>query len=229
MAERRVKPGWYALGGVVALVALWLGMPRLLRHMDFFRVRRVEVAGLRYLAADSLLSGLALPARLSLFDDWDPITRRAAQLPGTEDARVVRRWPGTLRLEVQEAEPVALIPGRGRLVAVDARGRRLPMDPANGAPDLPVLRANDSLVTRLLAKVRDIDAALFARVVGAWRVRDDVVLDVGETRYWFRPDAPAEVIRGVLAVSQDLGRKGRRYAELDGRFAGQVVVRWRGA
>jgi hypothetical protein len=30
-------------------------------------------------------------------------------------------------------------------------------------------------------------------------------------------------------VAQDLTRKGRAFAELDGRFAGYVVVRWKAA
>jgi hypothetical protein len=33
----------------------------------------------------------------------------------------------------------------------------------------------------------------------------------------------------VTAVAQDLSRRERSYRELDGRFAGQVIVRWAGA
>jgi hypothetical protein len=32
-----------------------------------------------------------------------------------------------------------------------------------------------------------------------------------------------------MAVAEDLARLGRNYAELDGRFAGQVIVRRAGA
>jgi hypothetical protein len=32
-----------------------------------------------------------------------------------------------------------------------------------------------------------------------------------------------------MAVAQDLEKKGRRWAELDARFAGQIVVRWEAA
>jgi hypothetical protein len=84
-------------------------------------------------------------------------------------------------------------------------------------------------VAKLLDRVREVDPDLFARVVAAARVRDDVVLDLGGRRLWLRPDASAEVMRAVMAVERDLGRRGRGWAELDGRFAGQVVVRWRAA
>ena len=38
-------------------------------------------------------------------------------------------------------------------------------------------------------------------------------------------DVTAEVLRSVTAVAEELARQGRSYAELDGRFARQVVVR----
>jgi hypothetical protein len=52
-----------------------------------------------------------------------------------------------------------------------------------------------------------------------------VLLELGPRRVLLRPDAGPEVIRGVALVAQDLAAKGRPYAELDARFAGQVVVR----
>jgi hypothetical protein len=63
----------------------------------------------------------------------------------------------------------------------------------------------------------------------AARAGDDVVLVVDGRRLLFRPDASLEEMRAVTAVGQDLVRKGQRYAELDGRFAGYVVVRGAGA
>jgi hypothetical protein len=56
-------------------------------------------------------------------------------------------------------------------------------------------------------------------------VRDDVLLDVDGRRFWFGPAVTAEDIRAVMAVARDLARQGRNYQELDGRYAGQVIVR----
>jgi hypothetical protein len=56
-------------------------------------------------------------------------------------------------------------------------------------------------------------------------VQDDVVLDLDGRRLWFGPVVTAEDIRAVMAVAQDLARQRRNYQELDGRFAGQVIVR----
>jgi len=115
---------------------------------------------------------------------------------------------------------------QGKLQLVSVTGKVLGFDPTVAAPDLPLVREADSLVTKFLAHAKDADPTFFGRVVSAWRSGDDVVLSVDTQRYWFRPDAPAEVIRAVMAVAQDLEKQGRRWAELDARFAGQVVVRW---
>jgi POTRA domain, FtsQ-type len=226
--SRLTKPGWRILGGLILVLVCWIGGPRLLRGLAFFRVSKVEVRGLRNLRADEIVKALPVPAGMSIFDDLAPIEQAADSFRGLEQVRVGRRLPGTIVVTVREAEPVALVMRRGKLAMVGADGSVLPFDPTVGAPDLPVIREADSLVTGLLARVRDADATFFASVTKGWRSGDDVILGVDGQRYLFRPDAPAEVIRAVTAVAQDLAktRKGRRWAELDGRFAGQVVVRW---
>ena len=232
MAPSRLsKPGWKIVGGLLLALLLWFGGPRLLRGLAFFKVSKVEVRGLRNLRPEEIVKALPVPAGMSIFDDLGPVAQAADSFKGLERVRVGRRLPGTIVVTVDEAEPVALVMRRGKLALVSEAGSVLPFDPTVGAPDLPVIREADSLVAGLLARVRDADATFFASVTEGWRSDDDVVLEVDGQRYLFRPDAPAEVIRAVMAVAQDLAktRKGRRWAELDGRFAGQVVVRWGGA
>ncbi|HXI20583.1 MAG TPA: FtsQ-type POTRA domain-containing protein [Gemmatimonadales bacterium] len=226
MAPGRLsRPGWKILGGAALAGLVWFGLPRALRHVDFFLVRKVEVRGQRNLRAEDLVRELPLRPGLNLFDDLGAVQRAVDTLPGLRDARVSRKLPGTLVVTVHEAPPVALVLHQGRLQLVSEGGRVLPFDPTVGAPDLPLIREPDSLVTRLLARVRDADATLFAQVESGWREGDDVVLAAGGRRYLFRPDAPAEIIRAVTAVVQDLAKKGRPWAELDARYAGQIVVR----
>lgn len=225
MAERRLKPGWRILGGAIAVLALWFALPHLLRRVDFFRVRRIEIQGLQYLDAAKVIAAARLPAAASVFDDPEPAARRVRALPGVRAAEVGRRLPGTLRISLQEAAPVALTPKGDRLAMVDARGAVLPFDPLASAPNLPVLIGGGALVAGALARTRDLDPGLFARIDAAWRVGPDVVFEVAERWYWFDPQLTAEDIREVTAVEQALARQGRQFQELDGRFAGQVVVR----
>jgi hypothetical protein len=56
-------------------------------------------------------------------------------------------------------------------------------------------------------------------------VGPDVVFEVGERWFRFGSRPTAEDIRAVTSVEQALARQGRPYQELDGRFAGQVIVR----
>ncbi|HKU59886.1 MAG TPA: FtsQ-type POTRA domain-containing protein [Gemmatimonadales bacterium] len=225
MAERRLKPGWKAVGGAVVAAALWFGAPAALRQVEFFRVRRVELQGSQYLDAAKVIAAAQLSRTASVFDDPEAIARRVRALPGVQDVSVSRRLPGTLRIRLKEAEPVALTPKGDRLAMVDARGAVLPFDPLASAPNLPVLIGGGALVAGALARTRDYDPGLFARIDAAWRVGPDVVFEVAGRWLWFDPQLTAEDIRAVTAVEQTLARQGRQFAELDGRYAGQVVVR----
>jgi Cell division protein FtsQ len=179
----------------------------------------------RYLEPKAVLDALRLPKRTSVFDDFAPYERRASALPGAAKVTVRGRLPGTLRVEVTETVPVALAQTARGVAMIDTRGRVLPYEPARTAPDLPVTTAPDSMVAGLLGRMMELDPATYAQVSAAWRQHDDVVLEVGGRRLLFRPDASAEEMRAVMAVAQDLAKQNRSYRELDGRFAGQVVVR----
>jgi cell division protein FtsQ len=220
-----LKPGWKLPAGLALGLALWFGLPRLLRGLDFFRVRRVEIAGLQYLDPANVVGALKLSRTASVFDDPAPLARRVFAMPGVRKAEVSRRLPGTLAVELVEATPVALASRGDGLVLLDARGRVLPFDPLRSAPDLPLAANGNPVVTGVLARVRESDPDLLARIGAAWRVGPDVVLEVGGRRLWFGAQVSAEDIRAVMAVEQALARTGRSYQELDGRFAGQVIVR----
>ena len=213
-----------ASGFALLLVVGVAGGRLLLRKLAFFQVRRVELAGARYLGAAEVTRALRLPARFSVFDDTGPLASRVAALPGVLEAKVVRRLPGALRVEIREAEPVALAERAGRLVLLDAAGQALPFDPTTPAADLPLAEA-DSAVAGLLARVRESDPELFARVQRAVRYRQDVLLDVGTGRILFRAGATSEAIRDLALVASLLARQERAWKELDARFLPRVVVR----
>lgn len=217
------------LGALLTVGLVWLAAPKILRRLDFFRIRRVEIAGLQYLPAAKVIAALELGFDASVFDDVSAAGAQLRALPGVASAVVRPRLPGTLEIILVEAVPVALAPRSGGMALLDSSGKVLPFDPAASAPDLPVAASADARVARVLANVQEHDPVLFARVRTAWRVGNDVLLDVDGRRFWFGPEVTAEDIRAVMAVAQDLARQGRKYHELDGRYAGQVVVRWTGA
>lgn len=224
-ASPRLRSALILLAGAVTIALAANAAPEFLQRLDYFRVRRVEITGLQYLAPAKALAALGLESNATVFDDLAAAGRRLAALPGVMSAEVQRRLPGTLEIAVVEALPVALASRGGRLALLDSNGTVLPFDPAVSAPDLPVAATADARIARVLARVQEHDPQLVARVRTAWRVRDDVLLDVDGHRLWFGPAVTAEDIRAVTAVAQDLARQGRNYQELDGRYAGQVIVR----
>ncbi|HEX2251060.1 MAG TPA: FtsQ-type POTRA domain-containing protein, partial [Gemmatimonadales bacterium] len=198
-------------------------------RLEFFRVRRVEIEGSRYLAPAKIIAALGLHDRSSVFDDLPAAGAGLRALPGVHSAIVRRRLPGTLEIAIEEAVPVALAPRGAALTLLDSGGRVLPFDPAANAPDLPIAATVDRTVAQVLAAVQQHDSVLFGRIETARRMHDDVVLEVDGRQIWFPSEVTAEGIRAVTAVAEDLARQGRDYRQLDGRFAGQVIVRWEGA
>jgi cell division protein FtsQ len=213
--------------GVGLVLGAWLVLPRLLRHAGFFRVRQIELVGVRYSAPAALIGALRLAPRASVFDDPDVLASRLRALPGIADARVVRHLPGALKVIVREVEPIALVPGTdgGPLTVVDGAGHALPYDPSRTPVDLPVAASADSGLVSMLALVQSVDPTLFEEITAARASRGDVVLQLGARRVLVGGDAGPEIIRAVVLVANDLAARSRAYTELDARYAGQIVVR----
>jgi cell division protein FtsQ len=112
--------------------------PALLRRVDAFQVRQVEVVGTRFLDPYTVVRAAGLDTEASVFDDPARWVSGVRTLSLVEDVAVTRTLPGTLTLEVREVEPVALVAGE-TLRPVDADGRLLELDPAGTGLDLPIL------------------------------------------------------------------------------------------
>ena len=220
---------------VLIVVASPWWAPMLLRRLDFFRVRRVEIDGARYVSPDEIVSRLRIDTTASLFDDVGPLEKRVRQHPSVRDVRIERKLPGTLLVRITENLPVAFVQAASGLVAVDATGRSLPVDPATADVDLPVLAVRDTLSLRVLGEVRDQLPALFARIGEVRRLPRG-----GSFYLLFRlTESPTNLAHDVLAsadvgadrlsdivpVEQDLARRKLRATELDLRFRDQVIAR----
>ena len=212
------------LAGAVTVVVLVALAPRALRHASFFRIRRIDLVGARYVTGDQIAEAMRLRSRASVFDDLEPLQKRVFAIPGVRRVTVSRRWPGTLVVRVEEAEPVALTPRKTALALMDGGGRVLPFDPTRAPADLPVSVA-DAKAARLIARIKDAEPALFRRIVSVSVERQDVVLRGPDWRIVVRPDAGRSQLRALATVMEDLARKGRRWRELDARFSDRVFVR----
>ena len=227
-APPRRRPLLLALAAV-ALLALatspWWG-PRALGQLAYFRVRRVEVRGSHYIAPSDILRRLAVDTSSSVWQPLAPLDARVAAHPGLQSARVRRRLPGTLVVTVTERAPVALVPGPSGFRAYDERGIALPIDLTRVPVDAPIVRQRDTVVLRLLGRVREEAPALYRRLGEARRQGGaEVVLWLDSTVVRAMTDVSPARLLDVEPVEQDLARRRMRVAELDLRFRDQVIAR----
>jgi hypothetical protein len=235
-----------AVTGSVGLALLLSRVPEALAHVERFHVRAVELEGTRYLELDDAVAHIGVAPGLSVWDDLEPVEARLRTHPLVLEARVRRRLPSTLVLEVRERTPVALLP-TPVLVPVDPEGHRLPIDPGRHALDLPLLQprveggrseegagelltpAELRTLAEEVARLHLLEPALLAALSDAALDRwGDVVLRLGEPRVEIRyrpPLSPARLREGLQVLGDALDRSPNRVRGVDLRFEDQVVVR----
>ncbi len=231
MTDEAPRPRrWWRVAAVAVVVALIVSIPwwapPLLSRMAFFRVRKVEIEGARYLAPDEVLGRLALDTTMSVWDDLEPLELRVSEHPQVLNARIDRRMPGTLVIHIDENLPVALVPAASGFQAIDAAGRTLPIDPSRTLVDLPIVPRPDTSLLRVLASLRESEPRVFDRISEARRVGTGEVLFL-LTNYPVRAmvDVSPRRLADIFPVVEDLARRNARIAELDLRYRDQVIAR----
>lgn len=246
--ERLRKPGWKIIGALL-LVALVMGSAwgarSAARKMAFFRVRTVEIRGVRYLKPNEILSRLQIDTLTSLWDDLEPLRERVRRHPQVTSVTITRRMPGTLVVTVQENQPVALIQTSAGLLPYDSLGHLLPIDPARSSLDLPVVATIDPVLLKLVGAIRRVEPRIFARIEEVKRTgRDEILLTLSRGtgdgartaddtvppgRRTLRVRVPVglsvERLADIFPVESDLARRHARVAELDLRYRDQLIAR----
>lgn len=218
--------GFATAAVIVVTSGLWL--PALLRPLDFFHVRRVMVRGVRYLDGRALVRQMQIDTTVSIWDGLAPYEARVAAHPQVRSVRLSRRLPSTVVVTIEETVPVALVPAPsgGGLRAYDEDARSLPLDPTRIDVDLPILSRVDTTLLRLLADLRRLDPAMYARVSEVERTgRDEAIVFLSSLPVRVRSSLPAERFAELRAVEEDLARRGANVVELDLRFRDRVIVR----
>ena len=211
---------------VLTLIAAtpWWGR-RVLSELSFFRLRKIEIEGLRYLPPGDIAARMKVDTSQSIWIDLGPVAERVRSHPQVADVRLRRRLPGTLVARVTEHLPIAMVPTRTGFSVVDARGVVLPMDPSRTPVNLPVVSQRDTTLLRLLAGIRAAQPALFDRISQARRSGDEVRLELATLTIIAMADVTVQRLADILPVERDLANKQLRAAELDLRYREQVIAR----
>lgn len=228
------------LGLAVLLASALSRIPRALAEVEAFQVTGIRLRGARFLTEDDAARALALEPGANVWDDTEPLVARLRAHPLVREAKIHRRFPGTLLLEVVEREPVALV-ANPTLEPVDDRGRFLPIDPAQHPLDLPVIasvvRGESSLTPaqrRILAgeiaRLQVDDPEFLAHLSHlSLDSRGHLVACAGDPSVdiHFRPGMPTQRIQQGLRVLSDAQDRyaEKRVVEMDLRYGDQVVVR----
>ena len=196
-----------------------------------FRVKSVEVQGTRRMDPRPVYR-IALDqkaAALPLVDVAD-IRKQLLGFGWVKDARVSRRYPDTLVVDIVERSPAALWQDGDRLNLIDAEGVVLDRVPVSQMPDLPLLvgpgaNAHAVPLNKLLAESPAIRAQLVSATWVGQR-RWDLALQGGETLMMPEGDTQAATALAKFAkIDKSAGLLGRGILRFDLRIPGKMTVR----
>lgn len=197
-----------------------------LKRMDRRLVDEVVTTELHRVAEFSEESGK--PAQLLV--DVDAIREALLGYGWVKDARVSRRLPDQLVVDIVERKPAALWQNRQQLSLIDAEGVVLAPVPVDRMPDLPLLigpGANEQAVelSRLLATVPTLKPQL-ASATWIGQRRWDLAFSSGETVALPEGEqAAATTLQKFAKMDRSAGLLGRGIKRFDLRIPGKMIVR----
>jgi cell division protein FtsQ len=218
--------------GLILLALLWLaalffGIPAMLwaETSDLaaragMRVAKVEVHGTQHMDELPVYNHALTQVDHSMLAlDLEGLRERIKQLGWVEDARISRRLPDTLVVNIVERRPVAVWQRDGKFSLIDASGVVLTGVDAESMPGLPLVVGPEANVqTAALTKLMDAAPALKPMLAGATWIgnrRWDLQFQSGETLAL--PEGEAAAAAALV-----------NFARMDGidRLLGRGIVRF---
>ena len=206
-----------------------------------FKVNGYQIVGLKHMnrslvdgvVTDELHRASELAGRSKApqaLVDVSAIRERLLQFGWGKDARVSRRLPDTLVIDIVERNPAALWQHKGQLALVDAEGVVLDRVPVDKMPDLPLLigpgaNAEAQDLQRLMSSVPTLGPQLASATWVGGR-RWDLSFQSGETIALPEGDAAAKAAIAKFAkLDKSAGLLGRGIVRFDLRVPGKMIVR----
>lgn len=162
--------------------------------------------------------------------DVSAIRDRLIGFGWVKDARVSRRLPDTLVIDIVERKPAALWQNKDQLTLIDAEGVVLDKVAISKMPDLPLLigpgaNAHSQALGRLMGSVPALQPQL-ASATWVGRRRWDLSFQSGETVALPEGEQPARAALEKFAkLDRSNGLLGRGVVRFDLRIPGKMIVR----
>jgi cell division protein FtsQ len=226
---------------IVTVVLVALDIPAKAERAAGFPVSGYQIVGLAHMdrrvgdavvndelrrAADEADSARAPQALV----DAGAIRDKLLRFGWVKDARVLRRLPDTLVIDIVERKPAALWQSKGQLALIDAEGVVLDRVPVNQMPDLPLLigagaNQQEEQLARMMADVPTLKPQLASATWVGGR-RWDLNFQSGETVALPEGDRAARVALAKFArADRQSGLLGRGMVRFDLRVPDKMIVR----
>lgn len=215
------------VAAALGALAWFMGLPAMagqefasLASKAGFEVRKVEVRGIERM--DELpVYAIALGQHERAMPAVDLVKLRSdlMRLGWVQDARVIRRLPDTLVIDIVERKPAAVWQNKGKLALIDVHGKVLQGIDLSAMPDLPlVIGPNANRRTIALDRLMEAAPALKPMLAGATWVgnrRWDLRFQTGETLSL--PEGEKEASAALV-----------NFARMDGvnRLLGRGIIRF---
>lgn len=196
-----------------------------LKHMDRAPIDAVVTDELRRAAEQASADKAPQP-----LVDVSAIRQRLLQFGWIKDARVQRRLPDTLVIDIVERTPAALWQSKGQLALIDREGVVLDRVQVDKMPDLPLLigpgaNGHSEELDRLMAAVPTLKPQLASATWVGGR-RWDINFQSGETVALPEGEGAARAaIQKFAKLDHSSGLLGRGIVRFDLRVPGKMIVR----
>lgn len=223
---------------LVALLIVAFGIPQLIGQQigqaignAGFQLKRVDIKGNRHMATAPIYAiAFDQPSTAMPLVDVAAVRGKLLQFGWVKDARVSRRLPDTLAIDIVERTPAAIWQNREQLNLVDGDGVVLQKVPVDKMPDLPLLigpgaNAHARELQELIGQVPTLKPQIVSATWIGGR-RWDLAFQSGETVALPESGAAAgAALTRFAKLDKAAGLLGRKIIRFDLRLPGKMVVR----
>ena len=227
-----------AVSLVVGISMLWI-----LVVNPLFRLNRIIVTGNIRLSKDYILHTIGLTTgRNLLLVNVERIKRKLMNMKEIELADVYIKYPHTLYISVVEKKPVYLL-NTGRFWGLTENGEVLPMEGYSGIIDLPIITPVEDCAVKPYTIINCKSAILALNFLnyiakhasGMLDIISEVIAPYEDEIIVILRESGVKVLVGdswdiwdkLSVVLDNIGKDIQKVDEIDFRFSGQAVVRYK--